>query len=287
MRSAGRRVEPAGRRARSRSGCRPPRRSRRTLTGTSATGARDGRSPVASNSRPSMPATAARIASLTVPPAALAAALSSASDGARHRVAAVGPDAAVEERHRRLRAVAGELGEQLGRAAQVAAARSGSAVSARSAPCRNRRWARSIGVGGELGEVPAAVVGPRRPAARRAAEVHRLGRGVEQDRPDADRGHAVDERVVHLRHERDAPPRRPSTTSAPTAAASGRAAATSRCRRAGRSAVAGRGTSRGARASRVEALSSTQTGLVSPGAGCCEALAVARDQVQPRSRAAR
>ena len=182
-----------------------------------------------------MPATTASRASLTVPPPALPARLELGQVGARDREAAVGGDRAVERRHRRLRARvrASSVTSSVARAGRAAAPararveRARGRVEHQALRAQQRRrasQARDLERAARSGSGAHVAVG--------RVDVERLLARVEQHRADVDRRDAVHERVVHLRHERDAAARQPvDDGGAPTAAASGPGAARSRAPR--------------------------------------------------------
>ena len=132
----------------------------------------------------------------------------------RHREAAVRADPAVEERHRRLRPVARELGEE--RRSRCAGRRSRAAgsvaASARSAPSASAAG-RGPSARRELGEMAAAVVTaapPRVPSG--AGQVHRLGVGSSRTVPTSIAATPSTSAWCILARARRVPPARPSTT---------------------------------------------------------------------------
>ena len=230
---------------------------------TPARGRRCGRAPPRPGSSLSMSATAVSRTSFTVAPVAARTRLTSSSSARAEREQPVASDLLVQPRCRRGRAHAGEVADQLHaladppvRLARVERARAlyrAAREPPRHVELRGRDALQRPPVRHELGrhaphqrldqleaplDRPAAASGAtaRRPRsaalldgrARRRRQVERLGRGVEDDRADADRRDAVDERVVHLHHQRGAPaaPGCPPRGS-PTAGASGRAGSTS------------------------------------------------------------
>ena len=221
---------------------------------------------------------------MTVAPPRLAGELEICQRRAGEGEAAIGAEALVQRRRRRGRARSRELHDELRGAAQVVRRaprvwrqRPRGAVEQQLLRAHDRRR-------GEPRQVAAAVVAARLPGLLGSCDLRGLGGRVEQDRADVDGRDPVDERVVHLRQQRDAPAAQAlDHGQLPQRARAVQAARQLLADELGERGVAARGGQRCAAhmPAEVEAVVVDPHGVRKPRGAGLQALAIARHEVQP------